>query len=422
MARTEDALRINAEFWSIYLPVEDSTLDGRIGGVLSAPWIPTVRALAEENDNVRTALQACSYAGLGWTREDPALVRYATHLYTKALREINGKLDDPVGVCGDDVLACCRLFSLFEMFGRGHASSPGGSPANDWGDHVNGTCHIVELRGAQRHGAGYGAHLYDGVRMTAVIHGLATRQPNRFTQMDWHLPTRTLRDDLFELIIPAPGLLQESDKLSADIKELANDDDQVSVLVKGEELLQRGLHVCEDLRRWELKALGLCMEHQTSPEADTREIATSDASRTLLDVCTSHGNGFFFFICTQYWAMCTTLFSSLQGLFASLSALALNISESRITQLPNWVDPEPYPSNISQVAYYFFRPEAGLWSAQSAVFPLGNALAYLARTGRTESSEFKAITKVFAEHKAGTPLRDFSAAICRRSRESVGRG
>lgn len=409
LARTDSALLTDAEFWNIYLPHEDPALDGSIGGVLSAPWIPTVRALAEDYSDVRTALQACAFAGLGWMQDDGGLLRHATRLYAQALRETNNALQDPVAVRSDNALACCRLLSLFELFQRGPASPvTGQNHMSDWRSHVEGSCRIVRLRGPERHASEHGIHLYDGVRMTAIIHGLARRQPNSFTTLSWNLPQRTVRDELFDLISVVPELLQQIDHVSSNIAQRKEHEDRSQKLEQGQQLLRRCLVIANNLREWEAKALRLCEENHSAEGPVFSEVTAdfSDGRSMLYDVCKAHGYGFFF-ICAQYWAICTTFYSATLLFYEQLPSFVDAATEDNPTpQLPSWVDPEPHALNIAHTAEYWFSPQAGLWSAQSAAFPVGTALFYLARTGKRESPSFKLMTHAFADCKGGATLRD----------------
>lgn len=212
-ARTGHLLLLDAEFWSIYLPNENSSLDGSIGGITSAPWIRTVRDLAQTNSNVQDALQACVFAGIGWVQEDPDFLRQGTQSYARALRGVNDALQDPKLALQDGVLACCRLLSLFELFQRSQTTnSVIQSQRQDWRTHVEGTCRIVALRGPEYHESLNSIHLYDGVRMTVVIFGVVTRRPNAFNTLPWHVPQRTLRDSLWDLGNNVPMMLKKVDE------------------------------------------------------------------------------------------------------------------------------------------------------------------------------------------------------------------
>ncbi|CAC9892729.1 unnamed protein product [Aureobasidium pullulans] len=93
LSRTSSSIILDEYFWTNYLPQEDPTLDGSIGGILSAPWIPTIRQLANQNSDVRYAIQACALAGLGWMSEDQTLIIRSGAYYAQALKQTNAFMD-----------------------------------------------------------------------------------------------------------------------------------------------------------------------------------------------------------------------------------------------------------------------------------------------------------------------------------------
>ena len=224
--------------------------------------------------------------------------------------------------------------------------------------------------------------------MTAIIHGLARRRPNAFTSLSWDLPRDgNLRDELFDLVGTVPELFQEIDASNVSITQPMNEDDRSSTVQQGRQLLQRCLFTGNKLCEWEVKALDLCRQSKSPQDHDPSEAITgvSEDRTSLLGVCRSHGDGFFF-ICTQYWAVCNKLYSAIRLLYQRvLSVTQAASSSDAVPQLPPWVEPESHAVNIACTATHFFRPEAGLWSAQSAVFPVGAALFYFARTNRRDS-------------------------------------
>lgn len=413
-SRTSSSIILDEYFWTNYLPQEDPTLDGSIGGILSAPWIPTIRQLANQNSDVRYAIQACALAGLGWMSEDQTLIIRSGAYYAQALKQTNVALQDPASACDDSVLACCRLLSLFEMLRR--IASPGNSNRDqvlDWRTHVNGTCRLVQLRGRQKHVSGHGVELYDGVRLTAIIQGLVRRQPNAFTKFAWKLPRRNMRDELFELINPVPQLLHDFDVLHKCEIGIETESASRQHIVLGLGLLRQSVEICYALREWEVKVLSLCEKRKFS---DCRAYAmpTSQASQeeaSLFDSCKSYGHGFFA-ICAQYWTMCNILYGSLRTFRLQLQVfMDIWTPGDKMPVLPEWIGPEMPAVYIAQVASHFFKPGMGLWAAYAAVFPVSTALCHFARTGRRDSPAVGAMVDAFATSKTGIIMRDFLDAI-----------
>jgi hypothetical protein len=410
---------VDEYFWTNYLPQEDPSLDGSIGGILSAPWIRSVRQLADTDPDVRNALQACALAGLGWMKDDRALVMRAAWFYAKALKQTNIALQDPVAALGDSVLACCRLLVLFEMlqriFSEPLAIDPKRNQISDWRMHVEGTCRLVQLRGPERHLSSLGVDLYDGVRLPAVIQGLSKRQPNAFAQLAWRLPSLNMRDKLYELINPVPELLRDLDLWHAFEIQVEDYTTSRQHVTRGIALLHKTLDVCHDLQAWEAQILMLCHKRESSSANNTEpEDSFSGQARgriTLYDVCRHHGHGFFS-TCTQYWTMCNILYSSLMKFHQQFQAFLDKWTVGEvIPALPEWVSPELPALNIAQVAGHFFNPGMGLWAAHAAVFPISTALWHFAKTGRRDSPAFKTMTQAFTTNKTGIIMRDFLNAI-----------
>lgn len=404
-------MQVEAGFWSVYLPHEDPMLDGSIDGVRAAPWLPTVRALAEEYSNVRVTVRAVAYAGLGWMREDQSLVQHGLRLYAQALRETNDMLQNPAHALSDAVLAAWRTLSLFEMFRRGPgAPETGQTQATDWRSHAEGTFRLVQLRGPERHISEHGLNLYDGVRMTGVIHGIASRRSNGFTGLSWTLPgPKSLRDKLFDSMNALPQMFQQLDEFSARCDQDSANRDQDGMIYHGKDLLEQCLAVCEFLYTWEMQALKFCYDKsicsESSLQAET--MGTLQGSWNLADVCLSHGFGFFF-LCAQYWSICVKAYSAVVVLQRQITALVENLElDIMLPEVASWIDPEPAAHHIANTASHFFHPEAGLWSAQSAIFPVGTALLYFARSGRHNSEMVDRMNAAFSDNKPGAIMRDF---------------
>ncbi|KAK6000559.1 hypothetical protein QM012_003805 [Aureobasidium pullulans] len=416
LVKTGSTLVMDEYFWTNYLPQEDPALDGSIGGILSAPWIPSIRELAGKDDDVKKAMQACALAGLGWMNDDRGLVVRAASFYAQALKQTNTALQDPTTACDDRVLASCRLLILFEMLQRISSEpspiTPQRNQIADWRLHVNGTCRLVQLRGREKHQSGLGVDLYDGTRMTAIIHGLTSRKPNIFTQLDWTVPQSNMRDELYTLINPVPQLLQDFDTFQNNGVGIEHGSVHLQHIDTGVALMQKALNVCYALEGWEIEVLMLCYEKQSfivsirSPRS-----GSAQEQGSLYDVCRLHGYGFFS-TCTQYWAMCNIFYSSLRRYHAHLQAFIDTWTLGEVAPvLPKWVSPELHALNIAKVAGYFFEPGMGLWAAHAAVFPVSTALRYFATTGRKDSPAFRSMVDSFTNSKTGVIMRDFLNAI-----------
>ncbi|KAK4902504.1 hypothetical protein LTR27_000439 [Elasticomyces elasticus] len=290
------------------------------------------------------------------------------------------------------------------MLNRGQ-SSGGQSQVQDWQAHVDGTCRIIRMRGRGRHEAGHGLALYDGVRMTAIIQGMARRKPNAFTLLNWTPPRTSIRDDLFELAALLPGILQQMDMLGDEMLQIQDNFMASQQLQHGQELVQQCIDIGVHLREWESNAIELCrIRREELPEND--DDSDQSTPLRLINVCKRHGDGFFF-ICTQYWAISIKVYSSTRLFHRQLSSFSQTTAQLSPRPLPDWMNPEPHALNIAHMTSHFFRAEAGLWSAQSAIFPVGHALFYFSVTGRRNLPTFKMMTEAFGQSKNGAVMRDF---------------
>ncbi|KAI5245321.1 hypothetical protein E4T42_06800 [Aureobasidium subglaciale] len=303
-------------------------------------------------------------------------------------------LQDPISACDDSVLACCRLLTLFEMFRRISSDPATNDPSRnqvaDWRLHVNGTCRLVQLRGRERHLSTFGTELYDGVRLTAIIQGLARRRPNAFTQLEWRLPSLNMRDELYELINSAPQLLEQLDMFRECEAVVKTDLASRQHIVLGTTLLERCLDIRNALREWETKIMVICREKQSSTGWMSQPPSSSSST----------------------WDFTVPSYSTDLREPSALQAF-MNIwtPGEVLPSLPEWVSPELSALSVAQVAGHFFKLGMGLWAAHAAVFPVSHALCYFAKTGRRDSPAFESMINAFANSKTGVIMRDFLDAI-----------
>ncbi|KAH0343713.1 hypothetical protein KCU83_g8687, partial [Aureobasidium melanogenum] len=206
--------------------------------------------------------------------------------------------------------------------------------------------------------------------MTAIIHGLTSRQPNIFTKLEWDIPRLNMRDKLYALINPVPQLLQDFDRFQGSGPGIEDDADRRQNTDLGIALMQKALKICYALKEWEVEVLMLCYEKQSSTAGTgSPQSASFEERASLYDVCRLHGYGFFS-TCTQYWTMCNIFYSSLRKFYSQLQTVmdVWTLGEVALT-LPEWVSPELPALNVAQVAGHFFEPGMGLWAAHAAVFP-----------------------------------------------------
>ena len=355
-------------------------------------------------------MNALAFAGLGWMQNDYSLVQRGLRLYTKALQQTNRVLQDPHSSAAqsDAVLASCRILSLFEMYRRLPSATTARAQTVDWQSHIDGSCRLIQLRGLAKHSTEHGIKLYDAIRLTAIIHGIAKRRPNAFINLSWDIykyRRKTLRDELFEIMSTIPDLYQRFDAVGARTKSELNLLELRRNVAPAVELLQDLLVVAGRLQIWEARAIQLCQRKQSSSPV---KVEKGKPGETLMDFCTLFGDGFFA-TCANYWASCLKVFPTARLLRQQI--LALPGSPMNLPALPSWMDAEQPAHNLADITPHFFRPGAGFATAQSAVFPLGAVLFYLARTGRRESPVFMRMMNIFTNSKTGGVMRDFVQSI-----------
>ncbi len=143
------------------MPTNDPGRSSIIDGVVSLPWVSTLRALASRESTTRLALDACGFMAIGNWRDDGRLLQQGLMLYSRALHEANKALRDPVQAQSDDVLATVRILGMCEMFrGDGTREAKVTSQGTDWLRHVEGTEKLLEWRGPENCSAEHGHELF----------------------------------------------------------------------------------------------------------------------------------------------------------------------------------------------------------------------------------------------------------------------
>lgn len=377
-----------------------------------------MRTLANGDSNLHTAVRALAFAGLGWMRAETPLVQHGLRLYARALRQTHTLLQDPAAAQSDSVPACCRVFSVFEMFRRApSASSAGAGQVMDWHRHVDSVCRLIQLRGPQAEASSDRLSLFNVTRATATFHSIGRRQPNAFTAQTWSLPReKILRNELYDIMSMAPTLYLWADGFNARASRIEQPVKPSRVVKEGEEILQYALAICDRLSTWEVRAITAAQSQspRSDSSAKTSPADITQDARNLIDISTSHGDDFLF-LCAQFWAASLQLHCEV--LKQRQRQYLLAIGHDDVEDLPPAIDPEPHAQNLARTSAHFFRPGAGLWSAQSAVFPLGAALSYFARSGRRDDPVLEDMMKTFAQTSTGVVMQDFLRNIgldCRR--------
>ena len=273
----------------------------------------------------------------------------------------------------------------------------------------------MELRGPQKHVSHHGHLLFEDARTSAVISGIALRKPNFFASSDWHtIPwessPRNLRDELFDVMIALPDLLQKQDVLFEKLGNLDTNQDRFVILTEGQTYINRCIHIATSLQKWEEKAFATCMETLEAPPA------VFAGPLTLVEVCKEHGYAFYSVV-MYFWTACLVLYSTTWVAYRNITLATRNQTPSSmptlmsLPEIPKWMSPQPIASSIVKCVGHYFEEDAGFWGAQSASVPMGAALHFLAATGRVESEEAQQLRNLFAQRRLGKATSDFLRSI-----------
>ena len=229
-------------------------------------------------------------------------------------------------------------------------------------------------------------------------------------QIPWESSPRNLSDELCDLMIVVPGLLQRQDVLCQKITNMETYSDRYVIVTEGQEYINRCINLGRAFHEWEQKALQTCVQRFTVA-------STSPAGPlTLLDICRDCGYGFFNTI-MYYWVGCVILYSTTWVVYRSIgSAVRPEQSPSlptwlRLPEIPQWMNPRHMAANVVTCAPHFFAPEAGFWGAQSASFPVGVALHYYAATGGMDAEAMDRLRELLADASRGRVAGDFLRSL-----------
>ncbi|KAK0256094.1 hypothetical protein LTS09_009024 [Friedmanniomyces endolithicus] len=403
--RTILEIEIDEIFWTTYMPTNDPGRSSIIDGVVSLPWVPTVRALAGRESTTRLALDACGFLAIGNWREDGRLLQQGLMLYSQALHEANKALRNPVRAQSDDVLATVRILGMCEMFrGDGAREAKVTSQGTDWLRHVEGTEKLLEWRGPESCSAEHGHALFVDCRIYAAVSGMTRRRSSllstaRWASIPWAISRRTIQDKLMDLMIVIGGLLNLHDNLKS-----PSSDCNISALQQQcREIMTYTVHLNHQLQAWQQSVLELCV--------GSGDLAAAAPLATLADVCMNHGYGFFQLI-MQYWSIHLVLHSTTWLMLRWMAQ-----SDIPSTTLAEFVranptpDPQPYAACIANHCHHYFRPEAGFYGTQHASWPMAATFHYYAATGQTDSPEFQTIRRVLRGMKSARFTSAFLVSI-----------
>lgn len=219
------------------------------------------------------------------------------------------------------------------------------------------------------------------------------RKPNAFTNLDWHnVPwdqsPRHLRDELYDIVITLPDLLQRNDQLLEVIEDVSSVSDRYHALVKARDHMSHCLQIADALQQWEQRVLRACLDEAWELYSDVA------GPIHLFTVCNHHGFGFFHMV-VESWTTNILVWASTWIAYRKVqSALQPDQQPSLPTwvkppQIPEWMNPIVPASYIVKSAAKYFSPEAGYWGSQMSIWSLGVTMHYYASIGMVGSDEMQ---------------------------------
>jgi hypothetical protein len=260
-------------------------------------------------------------------------------------------------------------------------------------NYTEGIAHALFLD-ARRQAVSYccvPAHQQD-TNLGQIITAIKQRKPCPLSSPEWMTvpwlnKPKDLRHELYDVMIQLPAILAQFDTA----KSLR--DNPVEMDSLRFEFFRACKELDEGIQNWLLK-LAACVD----PKLTEQVLNGIPESFELEDVA-------FALTMAIYWTMCTVFYRTLHLAFAHFKvSLASCGIEKRF-------DPEPYASNIARSVKYFFRPDAGMVSAQSFAFPMGIALNYFSSTNAETTPEHHLLVEGFTRGHTGYTIMKFLLSL-----------
>jgi len=392
---TDVRQQLDSAFWQAYLPSGESASASAITFDIVGTWIPTVRHLADQDSNTRLALDSCMLMAMGRTQGNSGYVRQGMALYGRALRDTNRALQHEATARTVGTLAACKLLAMCEV----HRADVGGcvsTQGTDWQRHIKGVGRLLQLRGPNGYAESHGFMLFIDARTSMALAGITRRRsvflsaPN-WLQLPWHgrARPRSLRDELIDLMLAVATLLEQLESYAC-----ALEDTPFANQAPWETIVDQALAIAGLMSAWEKKAL-------TRAACDSQQ-GESSGGKGLNEQCGSHGFGFFYLV-MQYWAVCLIHSARCWMLIRTAGPVILQLNRLA-SELPS---PQSYAVNIAEQANRYFLLNTGMLGPQSASFPMGVALHYLAATGQEQSAPMQTIRRLLHDNERARSTSTF---------------
>ncbi|KAF4943718.1 hypothetical protein FGADI_13217 [Fusarium gaditjirri] len=374
LERTAAESRYLFLYWRFLLPNNGQMFSLQATRHSTTGWIQVVQDLAQNDEGVRTGLLANALALVGQQTKQLSAVMEAYNMYSKALHILARSLPHikQEKTTEETKLMTSALLAAFELLqvSDGRQSCLHGLT---WLRHSTGQKAIILARGPESYKEGLAHQLFADGRLHLLYQDLHSRKRSAFNTPEWKsIPWSTLpktpKDELVDILLEIPGLLQDLEQESADTTQQESLHKQ----------LRERCRICdEDLRNWSTSS----GEASVSFAEGLISIpATQDSSLSPEDFAMAH-------LGMIYWATCSLLYQIMGD-------------DTRA-----WL----YGRKILLMVPFFQRPDMGAIFINFVGFPISVVVSFVAR--QEEHAAFEGskelLYKIFMDPNRGSQLRAF---------------
>ncbi|CRG88325.1 hypothetical protein PISL3812_05354 [Talaromyces islandicus] len=274
--------------------------------------------------------------------------------YRMALNEMRTAVRDPKRSTGDGLLAAVRMFRFYEIVG--------------FYAHTDGEMALFMNRGCYAKWSDAGRYLLASGRIVSFILGVGRRQRSPFSDIGWVTApwkdtTKTPLEELTDILVQIPGLLQELDTIRT-----TSIDKRSSKAWN--DLLDRCSGIEEAIVSWR-KTIGNDIQtYDYIYSGGPLPIPQVDRDFAVLHL------SFF------YWSCSILLYTTIHMAATEAGQLTMHYSQIPFSRqgCPNYFDeknPTLHAHRIIHALPLSYEPHAGGFGQLSSTFPLGLALRYL---------------------------------------------
>ncbi|KAE8379023.1 hypothetical protein BDV26DRAFT_260447 [Aspergillus bertholletiae] len=349
-------------------------------------WMAFTPDLDVDEPSLKSALLALGAARMGHISQDPRLSRLSSESYSRSLRQLYRTIQNGTKGLQDETLATMMFLAVYEIV-EGSSSRGLG-----WASHTHGALSLVHSQGLNTRWSRARHKLFDGLRLSAMIHSLGTRKPTylatpEWTSLPWNGWEKEPKQHLLDLMMEIPALLHMIDA-AYKTTDCSQKFRRLPGVCKAYLNLSRRLEDWHEAYKsdyptklhWE-RPSKFYASH-TMPQENIPSI-----SIYFPDLESGH-------IHLLYWTSHVLLFSNLGMLYMNCLANAPEGSQPPIPPFPCDVEEmHAMAVNIAKSAEYFLQPQTVALGACVISFPVSIAFGYFEHYNLPECDWFRQIFK-----------------------------